>query len=427
MTSEKQQDQGFIEALLRVFGVEDARAVGTFQEKTRINNSTKWIDYLWKTQIAIEMKSKDENLDVAFEQLRQYMVSIPLEDVPDLWMVSDFENIRLSRRSTNETWNFKTKELRKYIRRFANIAGYTTERVRPDQFKLNGRAAEKMADLHDALKTHGYDGHDLEVYLVRLLFCLFAGDTGIFPKGNFYYYISDSKEDGSDFSHRIFDLFEVLNMPDEVRAKKPLLSNELRQFRYINGALFADRLPPAGFDAKMRKLLLECREFDWSEIHPAIFGAMFQGVMDKNKRRELGAHYTSEENILKLINPLFMDELWHEFDRVKTDPAALEYFHNKIANLKFLDPACGCGNFLIVTYGKLRELEFEVLKIKSPTNQMVMDITPMLKVNVDQFYGIEVEDFPCQIATVGMWLIDHQMNNLVADYFGIPFVRLPLK
>ncbi|MDR3002046.1 MAG: hypothetical protein LBU89_12395 [Fibromonadaceae bacterium] len=428
-TSEKQQDQGFIEALLRVFGVEDARAagVGTFQEKTRISNSTKWIDYLWKTQIAIEMKSKGENLDDAFEQLRQYMVSIPVEDVPDLWMVSDFENIRLSRRSTNETWDFKTKELRKHIRRFANIAGYTTERVRPDQLKLNSKAAEKMADLYDALKAHGYDDHDLEVYLVRLLFCLFAGDTGIFLKSDFYYYVSDSKEDGSDLSHRISDLFEVLNMPEDVRAKKTLLSDELKQFRYINGALFAGRLPPASFDAKMRKLLLECREFDWSEIHPAIFGAMFQGVMDKNKRRELGAHYTSEENILKLINPLFMDELWQEFDRVKTDPAALEHFHDKIAGLKFLDPACGCGNFLIVTYGKLRELEFEVLKIKIPTRQRVMDMTPMLKVNVDQFYGIEVEDFPCQIATVGMWLIDHQMNNLVAGHFGLPFNRLPLK
>jgi type I restriction-modification system DNA methylase subunit len=427
VTSEKQQDQGFIEALLRVFGVEDARAGGTFQEKTQTSNSTKWIDYLWKAKIAIEMKSKGENLDAAFDQLRQYMMGISAEDVPDLWMVSDFENIRLSRRSTNETWDFKTKELRKYIRRFSDIAGYTTERVRPDQLKLNGKAAEKMADLYDALKAHGYDGHDLEVYLVRLLFCLFAGDTGIFPKGNFYYYINDSKEDGSDLSHRISDLFEVLNMPEDVRAKKTLLSEELKQFRYINGALFAGRLPPASFDAKMRKLLLECREFDWSEIHPAIFGSMFQGVMDKNKRRELGAHYTSEENILKLINPLFMDELWHEFDRIKTDPSALEHFHDKIAGLKFLDPACGCGNFLIVTYGKLRELEFEVLKIKSSTRQMVIDIRPMLKVNVDQFYGIEAEDFPCQIATVGMWLIDHQMNNLVADYFGIPFVRLPLK
>ncbi|MDR1541992.1 MAG: N-6 DNA methylase [Clostridiales bacterium] len=166
--------------------------------------------------------------------------------------------------------------------------------------------------------------------------------------------------------------------------------------------------------------------FDWNKISPAIFGAMFQGVMDKNQRRELGAHYTSEENILKLINPLFMDELWREFDKVKTDPTALDRFHDKISRLKFLDPACGCGNFLIVTYRELRTLELEVLKMKHDSTQLIVDISPMLKVSVEQFYGIEYEDFPCQIAQVGMWLIDHQMNLRVSEQFGVYYARLPL-
>ncbi|MCL1819500.1 MAG: N-6 DNA methylase [Oscillospiraceae bacterium] len=315
---------------------------------------------------------------------------------------------------------------RKHIRRFANIAGYTAERVRADQFELNVKAAEKMAKLHDALSKHGYDGHDLEVYLVRLLFCMFADDTGIFPQDSFFRYIEKSKPDGSDLSERIGKLFEALNMPDDVRAKRTLLSDELKKFHYINGGLFKDILPMADFDAKMRQTLIDCVNFDWNTISPAIFGAMFQGVMDKNQRRELGAHYTSEENILKLINPLFMDELWREFDRVKTDPTALDRFHDKIARLKFLDPACGCGNFLIVTYRELRELELEVLIMKSGTDQMTLDITPMLKVGVEQFYGIEVEDFPCQIAQVGMWLIDHQMNLRVSEQFGQYYARLPL-
>jgi len=396
IVSEKQQDQGFIEALLRVFGVEDSRAVGTFQEKTRISDSTKWIDYLWKGKIAIEMKSKGESLDNAFEQLRQYMYSIPEEDIPDLWLVSDFENIRLSRRSTNEVWNFKTKDLRKHISKFANIAGYTSERIRDDQVEVNVKAAEKMAKLHDLLKGHGYDGHELRVFLVRLLFCLFADDTGIFPKDSLYRYIETSKPDGSDLSERISKLFEVLNMPPEVRIKRTLLSDEFKQFRYINGSLFRENLPSAEFDTKMRQTLLDCLNFDWNKISPAIFGAMFQGVMDKTQRREMGAHYTSEGNILKLINPLFLDGLWQEFDRVKTDPAALDRFHDKIARLKFLDPACGCGNFLIITYRELRVLELEILKMKV-TSQLVLDIAPMLKVSVEQFYGIEYEDFPCQI------------------------------
>ena len=428
VTSEKQQDQGFIEALLRVFGVDDPRAEGrgTFQEKTRIEGSVKWIDYLWKGKIAIEMKSKGENLDAAFEQLRQYMYSLAEEDVPDLWMVSDFENIRLSRRSTNETWSFKTKDLRKHIKRFADVAGYDTERDKGAQIEVNVKAAEKMAALHDELKGYGYEGYELEVYLVRLLFCMFAEDTGIFPQDQVLKYIEQSKPDGSDLTYRISDLFEVLNMPPDIRQKKTMLSEELKRFRYINGNLFAQRLPPADFNAKMRRTLIECLDFDWNKISPAIFGAMFQGVMDKAKRREMGAHYTSEENILKLINPLFMDELWREFDLVKTDPQALDRFHDKIARLRFLDPACGCGNFLIIAYGKLRELELEILKMKFSTNQLVLDISPMLKVSVEQFYGIEYEEFPCQIARVGMWLIDHQMNLRVSEQFGMYYARLPL-
>lgn len=239
-------------------------------------------------------------------------------------------------------------------------------------------------------------------------------------------YIENSREDGSDLSSRLAQLFEILNCSDVIRAKRKLLTPTLLQFRYINGGLFAQSLPFADFNAKMRQTLLDCCAFDWNKISPAIFGAMFQGVMDKKQRRELGAHYTSEENILKLINPLFMDALWREFDRVKAVPARLDAFHHKIASLKFLDPACGCGNFLIITYRELRLLELEILKMKTNTGQRHLDISTMLKVSVEQFYGIEYEDFPCQIAQVGMWLMDHQMNLRVADMFGMYYARLPL-
>ena len=425
--NEKAEAQAFILDFLNVFGVEDPVKDGFFEYKVALSgNRTGYIDFLWKGQIAIEMKSRGLSLASAFEQLRAYMKYLPEKEIPDLWMVCDFETIQLNRRSTNEVFNLKTRDLRKHIKRFANIAGYTTERVREDQIEVNVKAAEKMAKLHDALKEHGYGGHELRVYLVRLLFCLFADDTGIFPKDNLYRYIEASKPDGSDLSERIGKLFEVLNMPPEAREKRTLLSDNLKQFRYINGKLFADLLPSAEFNANMRKTLLDCLHFDWNKISPAIFGAMFQGVMDEKQRREMGAHYTSEENILKLINPLFMDELWKEFDRVKTDPVALERFHEKIARLKFLDPACGCGNFLIITYRELRMLELEILKMKSTSSQMIIDITPLLKVSVEQFYGIEYDDFPCQIAKAGMWLIDHQMNLQASELFGTYYVRLPL-
>ncbi len=425
--NEEAQAQGFEIEFLRVFGVNEPMLVGDFEYKVPLSSGkTGYIDYVWKGKIAIEMKRRGKDLGLAFHQLQTYMQHLPEEEIPDLWLVCDFENMRLCRRSTNEIWNFKTKDLRKHIKRFADIAGYETERVREDQVEVNRKAAEKMAKLHDALKSHGYEGHELEVYLVRLLFCLFADDTGIFPQDSFLHYIEQSKPDGSDLSERISKLFEVLNMPEDIRAKRILLADELKQFRYINGGLFGTILPMAEFDQKMRQALIDCVNYDWNKISPAIFGAMFQGVMDKDQRRELGAHYTSEENILKLINPLFMDELWKEFDRVKTSPAALDRFHDKLARLKFLDPACGCGNFLIITYRELRALELEVLKMKVNTNQLVLDISPMLKVNVEQFYGIEYEDFPCQIATVGMWLIDHQMNLRASELYGKFYYRLPL-
>jgi len=426
-SNEEAEAQGFEIEFLRVFGVPEPMTVGNFEYKVPLSaGKMGYIDYLWKGRLAIEMKSKGKDLVNAFHQLQNYMQHLPNDEIPDLWLVCDFENMRLTRRSTNESWNFKTKDLRKHIKKFADIAGYITERVHENQVEVNVKAAEKMAKLHDALKSHGYDGHDLEVYLVRLLFCLFADDTGIFPQDSFARHLENSKPDGSDLSDRIARLFEVLNMSPEARAKRTLLAEDLKQFRYINGGLFANLLPSAEFDAKMRLALLDCVNFDWNKISPAIFGAMFQGVMDKNQRRELGAHYTNEENILKLINPLFMDELWREFDKVKTDPTALTRFHDKIAKLKFLDPACGCGNFLIVTYRELRMLELEILKMQVTGTQLILDVSALLKVSVEQFYGIEYEDFPCQIATVGMWLIDHQMNLLASEQFGLYYARLPL-
>lgn len=426
-SNEEAQAQAFQMDFFRVFGVDDPEAEGDFEYKVPLEEGrTGYIDYLWKKRIAIEMKSRGKDLGGAYTQLKNYVFHLPAEEIPDLLMVCDFETVVLYQRNTGTRKQFKLKDLYKNIRRYASIAGYETMREIEEQVEVNIKAAEKMAKLHDALKSHGYDGHDLEVYLVRLLFCLFADDTGIFPRQSLHSYLENSREDGSDLSERIARLFDILNMSDAVRAKRDKLPAELRQFRYINGGLFESRLSHADFDAKMRRTLLDCSQFDWNEISPAIFGAMFQGVMDKQQRRELGAHYTSEENILKLVNPLFLDGLWEEFEHAKSHPAQLDRFHDKISGLKFLDPACGCGNFLIITYRELRRLELEVLKMKVNSGQKILDVSQLLKVNVEQFYGIEYEDFPCQIAQVGMWLTDHQMNMKAAELFGMYCARLPL-
>jgi type II restriction/modification system DNA methylase subunit YeeA len=195
----------------------------------------------------------------------------------------------------------------------------------------------------------------------------------------------------------------------------------------VNGKLFEENLPTASFDAKMRQALLDCCYIDWSKISPAIFGSMFQSVMNPKERRNLGAHYTSETNILKLIGPLFLDDLKKEFETVKGNKNKLTEFHTKLSTLKFLDPACGCGNFLVITYRELRLLELEILRASHKTGQGVLDVRDIIWLDVDMMCGIEYEEFPARIAEVAMWLIDHQMNMQISNEFGQYFVRLPLK
>jgi len=428
--NENQQAKIFTAEFLRVFTPDapaglDERGGFEFHVPLATGKSG-YVDFLWKNKIAIEMKSVGKNFDDAFSQLENYLRHLPEADVPDLWMVCDFETIRVTRRSTKTVHTFRTRDLRKHVKLFAELAGLdAAPGDAAEQTDANVAAALKMARLHDALRDRGYSDHPLEVYLVRLLFCLFADSTGIFHKGIFKRQIEASWENGTGLAERVAKLFDVLNLAPADREKRTLLADDLRQFAYVNGSLFSERLEIPEFDAKMRRILLDCARFDWGAISPAIFGAMFQGVMDSGRRREIGAHYTSEENILKLIRPLFLDALRAEFDSAKTSPKKLAALHEKIAALKFLDPACGCGNFLIITYRELRRLELDILKTLHARDR-VLDITALLKVNVEQFYGIEIEDFPCQVAQVGMWLVDHQMNLLVSEEFGQYFVRLPL-
>lgn len=427
-TDEEAQAQSFLNEFFSVFGI-DRKRVGTFEKKVPMGkNRNGYIDLLWKGVILIEMKSRGKNLDRAYAQARDYAFNLDDEDLPEYVMVCDFENIRLYRQTTNQIWNFKTVLLYKNIKLFSALAGYKASNALPEEMRVDRKAAEKMAKLHDLLKAHGYEGHNLEVYLVRLLFCLFADDTGIFEKNIFFEYVSNSRQDGSDLAMRLAALFQVLNTSPQEREKQQWLTEELKKFSYINGKLFAEPLPIAGFNIQTLKMLRECCSLEWGYISPAIFGAMFQGVMNPIERREFGAHYTSEENILKVIKPLFLDELRFEFEQIKGNSQQRKAFHEKLGRLKFLDPACGCGNFLIIAYRELRLLELDLLamEIDNSNALKLFDVSEYCKIDVDQFYGIEYEEFPAQIAQLGLWLTDHQMNMLVAEQFGQYFARLPL-
>ncbi|KMT21611.1 DNA methyltransferase [Clostridium cylindrosporum] len=420
---ERQEAQTFEKDFMSVFGVDWHEGLHEYQVYD-YQGRVGYVDYLLPGKILIEMKSKGESLVKAYNQGYDYAKCLKPDEYPELLMVSDFNFIQVTNLKTMQTFKkFKVSELKNKVRMLGTLAGYNSEVTFKTDIEVNTDASYKMAKLHDKLKENGYEGRNLEVYLVRLLFCLFAEDTGIFESGAFENYILSSKEDGSDLSSRMISLFSILNTPENKRMKT--LPNELKKFRYINGKLFSEMLPPAFFDHKMRSLILDCCNFDWGYISPAIFGAMFQGVMNQKERRELGAHYTSEKNIMKLIKPLFLDDLWDEFNRCKISTVQLEAFHNKIASLYFFDPACGCGNFLIITYRELRLLEFELLKMLYDNKQMTI-IETLCKVSVNQFYGIEVEEFPCQIAYVGLLLMKHQMDIETSNYFGINFIDFPI-
>jgi hypothetical protein len=370
------------------------------------------------------MKSRGKNLDKAFEQAKEYTFGLKNEELPKYILVSDFENFRLCDLEENKTISFKLNDFVNNVQHFGYLLGYQ-KKVYKEQDPANIKAAELMGKLHDRLEEIGFSGHPLEVYLVRILFCLFAEDTTIFNKQQFQDYLEQrTNVDGSDLAARLHELFQVLNTPIGSRFKN--LDEQLSDFPYVNGKLFEEILPMASFDSKMRQALLNCCYIDWSKISPAIFGSMFQSVMNPKERRNLGAHYTSETNILKLIKPLFLDDLWSEFERVKNNRTKLSGFHKKLSTLKFLDPACGCGNFLVITYRELRLLEFEILKELNKAGQRFLDVSQILWIDVDQFSGIEYEEFPARIAEVAMWLIDHQMNMMVSNEFGQYIVRLPL-
>lgn len=424
--SEDAEAKPFWIEFFHVFGI-TSRRIGSFEQKVKkLDGRDGYIDWLWKGNLLIEHKSRGKNLDRAYQQAIDYFPGLKEHELPRFVLVSDFAQFRLYDTVDGTQTEFQLKEFHKNVKLFWFIAGYQPQKISP-QSPVNAKAVQRMARLHDQLKQIGYKGHALEVYLVRLLFCLFAEDTGIFERTQFTEFIErNTREDGSDLAGQLAQLFEILNTTETARLKK--LDDTLARFPYVNGKLFEERLPIASFDSEMRNALLYCCALDWSGISPAIFGSLFQHIMDEtpNARRNLGAHYTTEENILKLIRPLFLDELHAEFEKVRNNAKRLQVFHSKLANLKFLDPACGCGNFLVIAYRELRLLELKVLRALYDSGQQLLDIASIIQVDVDQFYGIEIEEFPAQIAQVALWLTDHQMNARVSEEFGQYFIRLPL-
>ncbi|MDO9214593.1 MAG: hypothetical protein Q7U23_12255 [Methylococcales bacterium] len=435
-TYEMGEAQDFTRGLCAIFGLNHRRFVSFEKRVKKLGGKQGRIDGFIPSLLLIEMKSAGKDLDKAYQQATEYFHHLKDEELPRCVLISDFQHLHLYDLDTHaEPLKIKLTDLPQHIEQFKFLAGYEKLAIEKQE-RINKEAAEKMADLHDAIKITGYNGKDLENYLVRLLFCLFAEDTGLFGENQqlFLAYLKNyTKADGTDCHEKLDTLFKTLNRAPEKRLKN--LPEHLAAFPYINGSLFEGALDACYFDESSRNTLIECAELDWSEISPAIFGSLFQAIMHfddeaatakTKKRREFGAHYTSEENILKTINPLFMDDLRAEFAKIGKSKPRLTAFHNKLAGLNFFDPACGCGNFLIIAYRELRLLELDVIKAqfgKSLTTQI--DVDTLILCNVHQFHGIDIDESAVHIATLAMWLVDHQMNLKVQE-LGNYYNRIPL-
>ena len=432
-TYERGEAQTFWNEFFSVFGI-SRRKFATFEKHVALLGERRgFIDLFWKGTLIAEHKSAGKNLDSAYEQAIDYASGLSDDELPRYIIVSDFQRFRLYDLDEDKQWSFDLIELPRHIHLFGFMIGHTPH-VYKEEDIVNIKAAELMGRLHDALKANGYAGHALELLLVRFMFCLFADDTGIFEKGHFTYYIEErTREDGADVGAQLTYIFQLLNTPESERP--PNLDEDAAKFLYINGSLFDETLPIATFDRKTRDILLKCCYFDWSTVSPAIFGSLFQAVVEPQERRDFGVHYTSEKNILKVIKPLFLDGLLAEFEAKKHNKRALNELLTKIGSMKFLDPACGCGSFLVVAYKELRKLELEIHKqiqrLEGKNDKYrgtVLDVVEVFNrdINVDSFYGIDLFEFPIRIAEVALWLTDHQANIELQNEFGQYFVRLPL-
>ena len=442
--SERAEKQTFWNDFFEVFGLRRA-LMASFEENVRnLKGNTNAIDLLWKGKLLVEHKSFGEDLGPAQAQAFDYIGDLARADrsdeIPRFVLVSDFARFVLYDLEPDEqrdlplfagqrytAHSFTLAEFPQHIRQFAFMLGQTRVRLDPED-PANEKAYARMCELHDALGTGGFAVHDLERLLVRILFCLFAEDTFIFAEPEVFtrFIRTQTREDGSDLGARLNELFAWL---DDPRADGPLEDTDpFYGFRYVNGGLFRDPLHFARFNRVMRDALLFCCDFQWAKISPAVFGSLFQGVMEDRARRQQGAHYTSERDIMKVLRSLFLDDLRAEWERVKADRstrrhAGLEGFHQRLRSLQFLDPACGCGNFLVLAYRELRTLEIDVVR-ELTTAGGGQGLLPI--VNVDQFHGIEYSEWPVRIAEVALWLMDHQMNAAAGEVFGRPVDRLPL-
>jgi len=431
---ERQEAQSFVRDLLAAFGITETRAALYEKRAQRTSTGSQgYIDALVPGLLLIEMKSAGKNLGLAEIQALDYVNALTDTEQPRYVLTSDFKRFRLLDMLAPkgaDTIEFTLDELPKHTESLAFLAGYETRSFGSgEQEAASIKAAKIMAELYEALEGSGYNDHEASIFLVRVLFALYADDSGIWERDLFTEFIElRTTNDGTDLGAQLTMLFQVMNQPRERRAST--LDELLARFPYVNGGIFSEPLSIPSFDRVMRDKLLAACAFNWSSISPAIFGSLFQAVKSPEARRELGEHYTTETNIRKTIDPLFLDELTEKFETAQHDTKALKKLRSELGGLRLLDPACGCGNFLVVAYRDLRALELRILlrlQELGDTSQIPLFFErDDLAVKLEHMAGIEVEEWPARIAATALRLVDHQANMQMELALGKAPDTLPL-
>ena len=429
LTSELNRDE-FIYGFMTAFDFPKATITQVRQGGTR--NVAKEVGHVaLKNKLYYQSASEGDDLDALLDQ-RISDSDIAKHKIRFV-LITDFVRFLAWDTLSQERLDIEFDELHSNYGFFLPLVGLEKAIISSEN-PADVKAAEKMGKLFDLIRVHNdlrtqEDIHALNVFLTRLLFCFFAEDTGIFEHAQFTSAIkSYTEDDGSDLDAFLYQLFLVLNTESNsaIRQKLP---THIAAFPYVNGGLFSSDQPIPELGKKGRKILLECGSMNWSEINPDIFGSMFQAVIDVEQRSRLGQHYTSYSNIMKVIKPLFLDQLQAELDKQKQVVASkrakgLQALLVRMGKIKIFDPACGSGNFLIVAYKELRKLEMLVI-------QALDEVDPqgfaMSGLHLSQFYGIEIDDFACEIARLSLWLAEHQLNSLWQQEFGFAPPALPLR
>ena len=431
---ERGQSQNFWTQIFNAYGVSGQVQLKAFEHRLKDDKSQKYVDAFIPKLVMIEQKSRGLDLNKAYNQVSKYYERLSAADKPRYIVLSNFDELWLF--DIENPLNIKEYkcplvDLPKNAEWLDFLAPNAAMAEIVEENPINRQATEMVAKLHQAFISDGVNADELALFLTRLIFCFFADDTGIFGQKNLLdgLLTNEARSDGSNLNEVFTTLFDTLNTKD----RSSRLPESYSAFAYINGDLFSQSIRIPYFDENLYNLVVQCNNLDWSEISPAIFGSMFQSVLDiddtadsDDKRREFGAHYTSEKNILKVINSLFLQDLRDEFSKCAKDkPRALKLYE-KLPTLKFFDSACGCGNFLIIAYRELRLLENQLIAQIYGEQRGLLDISSMCQVTVEQFYGIEIEPHAAHIARVALWITDHQLNQATAELFGTTRPTTPI-